>query len=243
MNDIKNIFKRYEIKYRISESQRARIEQAMKEYMVPDEFGESTICNIYFDTPDSRIIRRSLEGPVYKEKLRLRSYGTAKPGDMIFCELKKKYKDVVYKRRLILPDKDAEEYMKAGRFDISNSQIGREIERFGIFYEKLSPAMYISYDRSAFFSPEDPNLRITFDRNILWRDTDLTLTSPPYGLPLTEYGTSLMEIKTSLAIPLWLSHLLAENDIFKTSFSKYGSAYVTSMEQDMAIKEGGYCCA
>ena len=93
MNVIQNIFQRFEIKYVISEAQRKTIEAALQSYMMPDAFGESVICNVYFDTPDYRIIRRSMEGPVYKEKLRLRSYGTAAPEDRIFCELKKNIKE------------------------------------------------------------------------------------------------------------------------------------------------------
>ena len=72
--------------------------------MVPDEHGESTICNIYYDTADYRLIRASLEKPAYKEKLRLRSYGVTEPGGEVFLELKKKYKGIVYKRRITLPE-------------------------------------------------------------------------------------------------------------------------------------------
>lgn len=70
----KSIFKRHELKYLVSAEQREFIESEFARYMIPDEHGESTICNIYYDTPDFRLIRRSLEKPVYKEKLRLRSY-------------------------------------------------------------------------------------------------------------------------------------------------------------------------
>ena len=98
----KSIFKRHELKYLVSAEQREFIESKFARYMIPDEHGESTICNIYYDTPDFRLIRRSLEKPVYKEKLRLRSYGTASKDEKVFLELKKKYKGIVYKRRISL---------------------------------------------------------------------------------------------------------------------------------------------
>ena len=120
-----NIFQRHEVKYLVDSRQRALIEQAFRMYMAPDPHGESTICNVYYDTPDYRLIRHSLEKPVYKEKLRMRSYGTVSDRDTVFLELKKKYRGVVYKRRIQLPQWQAEAYM-AGRMPLlDNSQIGR----------------------------------------------------------------------------------------------------------------------
>ena len=98
------IFERYEYKYLITRAQKESILKAMEPYMQPDEYGPTTIRNIYYDTEDYRLIRRSLERPVYKEKLRLRSYAQASPESTVFAELKKKYKSVVYKRRLALPE-------------------------------------------------------------------------------------------------------------------------------------------
>ena len=69
-----NVFERYEIKYLVTNRQRRIIMEAMQSRMKPDDYGKSTICNIYYDTPDYYLIRRSLEKPVYKEKLRVRSY-------------------------------------------------------------------------------------------------------------------------------------------------------------------------
>ena len=110
----KSIFKRHELKYLVSTEQREFIESEFARYMIPDEHGESTICNIYYDTPDFRLIRRSLERPVYKEKLRLRSYGTASKDEKVFLELKKKYKGIVYKRRILLNCDDAQEILENG---------------------------------------------------------------------------------------------------------------------------------
>jgi len=240
MSEFKHCFKRYELKYLITDEQRARIEHAMAVYVDPDEYGESTVISLYYDTPDYRLIRRSIENPVYKEKLRLRSYGTASPEDRVFLELKKKYDKVVYKRRIALKECEAEHYM-AGECGLPvSSQIGNEIEYFRTYYGLLEPRMAISCDRTAYFSKEDADLRLTFDRNILWRDEDLTLSVSAQGQPLLVPGTSLMELKTAYALPLWLSHLLCENALYRTGFSKYGLAYkakITSKEK------GGIRCA
>jgi len=240
MND--NIFQRHEVKYLVSDWQRRMLEQAMRDRMVPDSHGESTVCNVYYDTPDFRLIRTSLEKPVYKEKLRIRSYGPAEERQPIFVEMKKKYKGIVYKRRISMEQRSAVAFL-AGDIPLpEDSQIGHELEYFLRFYGELAPAVHLSYDRAAFFSREDPNLRVTFDRNILWRTTDLSLEAQPGGEPILESGQSLMEIKTAAAIPLWLVELLDNGGIRQTSFSKYGQAYC-AMLQTHFEETGGVFCA
>lgn len=218
-------FERRELKYRITDVQRAALEAAFGARMVPDEHGESTICNIYYDTADHRLIRASLEKPAYKEKLRLRSYGVTEPGGEVFLELKKKYKGIVYKRRITLPEDAAGEFI-AGRAPLGeHGQIGREIEYFTAFYAPLLPAVHLSYERSAWFSREDHDLRITFDKSIRFRQEDVSLTLPAGGRRILPEGESLMEIKAAAALPLWLVSELDTLGIYQSTFSKYGEAY------------------
>ncbi|MBO5337483.1 MAG: polyphosphate polymerase domain-containing protein [Lachnospiraceae bacterium] len=220
-----NTFKRYELKYLLTRKQKEIIQNAMEAYMMGDEYGKSTICNIYFDTPDSLLIRRSLEKPIYKEKLRVRSYGRAKENSTVFVELKKKYKSVVYKRRVSATQKEAMDYLGKGIPMPIQNQITEEIDYAMELYQNLQPAVYLSYEREAFYGKEDRELRITFDENILWRNEDISLCSEVYGTSILEPGMVLMEVKIAGAMPLWLSRLLSENQIYKTSFSKYGCAY------------------
>lgn len=193
--------------------------------MLPDKYGETVVRNIYFDTPDYRLIRRSIEKPEYKEKLRLRSYKKADADSIVFAELKKKYKGVVYKRRLPLGEKEAVEWL-CGRKQLSDScQISREIDYFLKYYNGLRPSAFLSYERQAFYSKTDQNLRITFDRNILCRTEDISLEAEVWGTPLLDDNSFLMEIKCVGGIPLWLASFLSREKIYKTSFSKYGTAY------------------
>lgn len=218
-------FERRELKYRITDAQRAALEAAFGARVVPDEYGESTICNIYYDTADYRLIRASFEKPAYKEKLRLRSYGVTEPGGEVFLELKKKYKGIVYKRRITLPEDATGEFI-AGRAPLGeHGQIGREIEYFTAFYAPLLPAVHLSYERSAWFSREDRDLRITFDKNIRFRQEDVSLTLPAGGRRILPEGESLMEIKAAAALPLWLVSELDTLGIYQSTFSKYGEAY------------------
>ena len=222
---INTVFKRYEVKYMLTDAQRIRFTEMIDAYIKPDEFGESTICNIYYDTPDFRLIRRSLEKPEYKEKLRLRSYGTATPDTTVFLELKKKYDGVVYKRRIALKDRIAEDYLNGDVSLPDDSQIGKEIEYCVRFYKAIVPMCFIAYDRQAYYSKDDPGLRITFDRNIRYRIDDVTLCSEPEGRSILDEDISLMEIKAGEAMPLWLVKALTACKVKQTSFSKYGTVY------------------
>lgn len=223
MADYQNVFKRYELKYLISKSQQEQIKQRMMEYMTGDAYGRSTICNIYFDTPSYLLIRRSIERPVYKEKLRLRSYGVAQPDSVVFMELKKKYQSVVYKRRINTTEKEAIRCL-CGEKMCGNSQIAHELDYFLHQYHP-KPTVFLSYEREAFYAKGDREFRVTFDENILWRDYELSLCAGAYGSPVLEDGQVLMEIKTGTSIPLWMTSLLSEYHIYKTSFSKYGTVY------------------
>ena len=234
-----SIFQRHEIKFLVSSEQRARLEEAFASRMMPDPHGESTICNVYYDTPDFRLIRTSLEKPVYKEKLRLRSYGPAAPEDMVFLELKKKFDGIVYKRRISLPCASAENYFSGCSPLPECGQIGREIDYFSRFYRTLRPMVYLCYDRTAYFSRESSDLRLTFDRNICWRQEAVRLTAPAGGRQILAPDESLMEIKAADAIPLWLVSLLSENSIRQTSFSKYGEAYKTILTRSGQDNRGG----
>jgi len=240
--EILDVFERYEIKYLLEEKQYQALRKQLNGLVQVDQYGKTTITNIYFDTPDRRLIRTSLEKPVYKEKLRLRSYGIPGPDTTVFVELKKKYKGVVYKRRVDMPLAEAHRYLYDHCRRRFPSQIEKEINWVQDFYKNLEPSMYIAYDRIATFGVEDPGLRLTFDTNILWREDHLELTEQPWGRPLLKPGQYLLEVKIGDGMPLWLSHIFDELKIYPTSFSKYGNAYLQSLTQGCGVK-GETCCA
>ena len=225
------VFARHEIKYLVTRDEKSRIIAAMQGRMRPDEYGRSTICSVYYDTPTKMLIRRSIESPIYKEKLRLRSYCTASDGDTVFVEIKKKFKSTVYKRRVGVELHSAEAWLSASlsppRTGIrpDKSQIMNEIDFFLSRYDGLAPSIFISAEREAFYAVDDREFRITFDDNILWRNTDLTLSAGIGGDTLLPDGMVLMELKAGGAFPLWICHLLSDEGIYKTKFSKYGTAY------------------
>lgn len=223
------VFKRYELKYMLTDEQKAKLLAAMAPHMMPDSYGRTTIRNIYFDTADHRLIRASLEKPIYKEKLRVRSYAQAREDSTVFVELKKKYEGVVYKRRIALCEGEAMRWLCAREALARPSQISREIDHFLEFYGGLRPAALLCYDREAFYEKGGGELRVTFDSGVLVRTEDISLRSEVYGTPLLEAGRTLMEIKCSGGLPMWLVDVLSAERIYKTSYSKYGTAYERSI--------------
>ena len=221
------VFKRYEIKYMLTLEQKQKVLQAIEPYMALDKYGLTTIRNIYFDTDNYRLIRHSIDKPAYKEKLRIRSCSQAKPDSTVFVELKKKYQSVVYKRRISLPELEAMEWVMRERHCHKDTQISEEVDYFLDYYETLHPTVFLSYEREAYWNTAGGDFRVTFDDTILCRQDDLSLESEVYGTPLLPDGMVLMEIKCTCGLPLWMTRVLSKEHIYKTSFSKYGTAYQT----------------
>ena len=238
--DANMTFKRYELKYILNRFQRDALLRAMEGHLALDIYGHSTIRNIYYDTDSWRLVRRSVEKPYYKEKLRVRAYGSPKPETPVFVELKKKFDHVVYKRRLMLPCKAAMEGLQSGHTlpaAPTDQQIALEIEAFKEFYgPTLQPAMLLTYEREAFFPVDGVDFRLTLDENLLWRTEDIDLCAPLGGRYIIDPDLLILELKTPGGIPLWMTQFLSRHRIYQTSISKYGTAYTQWLMED---KNGG----
>lgn len=238
------VFNRYEHKYMLDRETYLRVLDKMEEHMVADAHNVGrkpyTIANLYFDTPDDYLIRESLSKPKYKEKLRLRAYGVPQENDKVYLEIKKKYNGIVNKRRTTLRLQEAYAFVETGIAPVyqeyMNRQVIREIAYFLKRYE-VSPKVYLAYDRIAYFEKDNADLRISFDSNIRSRRYDLKPENGDYGVPLLEENQYLMEVKTSLAKPMWLVELLTELGIRRNSFSKYGTEYKNRMRYPGAEEE------
>ena len=232
----KLVFNRVEKKYLLPQKKFQKLWKELMKYMMVDEYGLHTICNIYYDTESYELIRNSIEKPVYKEKFRVRSYGVPEKTDNVFLEIKKKYDGIVNKRRMVLPLGEAENYLNNKGKISQDSQIFQEIDYFIHQYE-LFPKMFIAYERIALFGKEDSEFRVTFDKNIRSRNWDLSLRYGDSGVLLLEDDTVLMEVKITNAMPMWFADLLSEFEIFSTSFSKYGSVYKKQMKNMLEGKD------
>lgn len=234
----KMTFQRLEKKYVLSSKQYDAFMREVSSHLQLDMFGESTICNIYFDTSHYELITRSLQKPAYKEKLRLRSYGIPSEESIVYLEIKKKCKGVVNKRRVAMTLKEARAYLLEGIHPANASQILSEIDYFLQFYQPV-PKVYVAYDRTPYVGKDDPEIRITFDRNIRRRHTDLFLEDGDAGECVFDQNQVLMEIKVLDAYPLWLTRILSDLAIYPISFSKYGKVFM----EDIIKKERTSKCS
>ena len=244
MENYQAVFKRKEIKYLLSSEERNALLPILEAHMEPDAFAHSSISNLYYDTPDFRMVRRSLEKPMYKEKLRLRSYGTPENTSTVFPEIKKKAMGIVYKRRISLPYQEAVSFLSGQQIastdtcdgttqqiastdmcDGTTRQILHELDWMLASYENLSSRVFLSYERDSYKGISDPSLRLTLDQDILFRTDRLDLREGAFGEAILLPDQTLMEVKISNAAPLWLAQALSEIGIFPVSFSKYGRAY------------------
>ena len=224
------VFERIEKKYLMTKKQYTEFVKRMAPYMRLDEYGRKTVSSVYYDTDDFLLIARSIEKPVYKEKLRIRSYGTPGPDDPVYIELKKKYRGIVYKRRKEMPLREARAYL-AGEYRPEEDQILREIDYF-LDYYRPKPKILIMYERSAYYSRMGPKIRLTIDENIRARYDDLHLGKSTEGEMLFDTERYLMELKIEGAVPLWLSKAMTELGIRPESFSKYGRLYQKKMKEE-----------
>lgn len=226
-----NIFKRVEEKYLLNKKQYNLLFKKINSYLEKDEYYQTTICNIYFDNNSNDLIINSLEKPIFKHKVRLRSYNTPKLNDYVYLETKFKYKSTVGKRRIKLKLKDFNKYISKNQFDHSD-QIMKEIDYLFKLYN-LKPSYFIAYDRKSYKGKENNNLRITIDTNLRSRKDNLSLEYGDNGEKYFTQNTYIMEIKTLDSMPLWLVKTLSELKIYPVSFSKYGSIYKKDKEEKL----------
>lgn len=224
MSDAIVVMKRHELKYILTKDQVDYLKEKLIGHMEIDKYGLTSIVSLYYDTPDYRLIRTSIEKPKYKEKIRLRSYGLATNTSPIFLELKRKVEDVAYKRRIQTTVEIAKEFFNSKDNILKDSQIAREITYFRNYYQNLIPSCLIIYDRLAYFDPTS-DLRLTLDGNPRYRFDNLNLTTSLEGISILPEGSAILEIKIQDTMPLWLSRILDEGHIKKGSLSKYGEAY------------------
>ena len=238
MNDYQDVFRRVEKKYLLDRAQYSDLLAGIRARgFRRDSFGLYAVTNLYYDTADYALIRHSLQKPLYKEKLRLRVYGTAaQPETPSFVEIKKKFDGVVYKRRTSLPLREAVIALQLRHMPEGCGQIGREIDWL-MQRRPLQPKALIAYDREAYFSEAEPELRLTFDRSLRFRAEALDLTLGSAGWLLLPADQTLLEVKLPGVMPIWLCRLLQDCRARPVSFSKYGTAYASYLSAPVSEKE------
>lgn len=239
-----NTFQRREKKILFDASLAEPLRQRIEEYMNADPYNKDgkpyTICNLYFDNEHNDVIRNSVQLPKFKEKLRLRSYGTPGLDDKVFLEIKKKLNGIGTKRRAKLKLSEVYDFLEERKFPQDtkyiNTQVLREIDYY-LSHTPVEPIAYVSYQRFAYYGKEDPKFRVTFDFDIISRRHDLSLESGRYGEPLLPPDLALMEVKFAGAVPLWFVKIMNEFGLSFHTFSKIGTDLKKTVLKNNGIDE------
>jgi len=242
---MQSIFKRYEKKYLITNEQSKQLKKIISQHMSLDQYGEYLVQNLYYDTANWDIIQASIEKPLYKEKMRLRCYGEATGESKFYLELKKKYKGVVYKRRIAIPAQSLIGNSVQATLSATHSQISKELD-FYIQSNGVAEKIYIAYQRTAFAgitAGPDEGLRVTFDTDVRFRLDDLSFSNSTVGQYILPDGKILMEVKALGGMPLWMANALSENGVFPTSFSKFGTCYTDYIYKHICEERKVKICA
>lgn len=200
---MQNIFDRVEKKYVLAENVYIQLIDKISEHIEKDQFFYNQINNVYYDTDNNDLLIKSMQKPVYKEKVRVRSYGIPTLDDIVFLEIKKKYNGVVNKRRVSLKLQEFYNFTQKGIIPKNNKeQITKEVVYYFNKYN-LKPKVFISYDRFSYYDKENKNFRITFDSNLRSRNFDLNLEKGSYGELYNLYEKFyIMELKTLRCIAI-----------------------------------------
>ncbi|NLG10136.1 MAG: polyphosphate polymerase domain-containing protein [Coriobacteriaceae bacterium] len=243
-----DVFLRHEKKYLVEADKNQQLLQMISARMQPDQYGLTRVDSLYLDTPSYLLTRQSIESPMYKEKIRIRTYDLPAQSQLqdpkVFVEQKKKLNGVVYKRRIAMTLSKAFALINLAAYydddtkivlgEKLSSQIANELFWASKRYQSLQPLLQISCDRLAFVEKgaAESGLRITLDSSLNWQPGSWSFVSNPgYGFPLN--GGSMMEIKLAGPYPLWLSRMLDDLDIYPTSFSKVGTAYKLAFQEGL----------
>jgi hypothetical protein len=233
---------RREYKYLIDEGTALELREAVRPFCTLDRYGSGRpigrywIASLYLDTPDLRLYRANQHEVVDRFKVRVRGY----PGsgsDAVFLEVKRRVNDVISKTRGALAGEEWRSLLGEpgrGLLGVPSSRRAA-LERFVCLVQRhdLRPTMLVRYEREAWVSLIDAYARVTFDRRVQSQPRDeLSLDAAPGHWRSSDDALSqrssasqtILELKFTTAAPRWMMHLVQRFDLFRSSFSKYGTS-------------------
>ena len=234
---------RYELKYHVTESTAVAIARYVGHFLQMDRYsklrrrGDYPIVSLYLDSEDLQLCRESLKGLKNRYKLRIRSY-TDETEYPRFLEIKRRLNTVIMKGRARVMDRDVSALL-AG-LPLPPQEFKADVETINQFQLYMNcirarPAVLIRYIRQAFEGDSNNRVRVTFDRELAYKITNL---------PEVRFGGSgwqrnpfningvILEIKFTGHFPMWLSEMTKYFNLQSRSISKYAS----SIEDSCALR-------
>lgn len=220
-------FKRVETKYLVSLDQLPHLLSDLGKHMEADDFAQSTITSLYFDTDHFDMIQDSLAKKYGKEKIRLRTYDDKpQPNSSAFLEIKQKREGIGYKYRVkTTPHKASSQLLNHKKQTQADDRLTEQLQQLQDRYGSIGPRMLIRYNRLALKGKKQSGIRITIDTKLDYTPVNDLILSPTHSFPLLPQNQLIMEIKVDEHMPTWLQAILDTYHLEKTAFSKYGKAY------------------
>jgi len=233
-------FQRYEIKYWLTEERYFDVRDEIQRYMELDPYCHDRphhaypIWSLYLDTFDFATFEERLDGLIFRQKYRLRTYGADKPfedalTDPLFVEIKKKQNKVILKDRSLIKVREALDLLDhaSGNPFMQTLPLAQKktMERFVFFQNHLSlgPQIAVKYEREAYFGENDRNVRVTFDRNLCAKESRALAEMYTETKNWFHHRNPqiIFEIKVYDAMPQWLVNILRRFQLRSEPISKY----------------------
>ncbi len=230
------LLKRKEYKYYVSFDALDRLRERFLTSMVHDKHCREcedscyTVRSIYLDTRGLLFFYEKLEGLKIRKKLRIRTYNHNEADIPAFLEIKRKYKNTIYKERVIVPLVEMTNLLNGAEMRLAGEPptfLERATLNKFIYLTKrlkLEPQVLVTYEREALIGLDDPSLRVTLDLNVrsyptptpdeMFREQDLcTLVDSAFILEVKFYGR----------MPIWVRNVIRDFRLHKQPISKYCS--------------------
>ncbi|MFC1635990.1 VTC domain-containing protein [Planctomycetota bacterium] len=223
------------MKYHITESKAAAIARYVGNFLQMDRYsklqrrGDYPIVSLYLDSGDLQLCRESLGGHKNRFKLRIRSY-TDEPEYPRFFEIKRRMNTIIMKSRTRVMDADVPNLLaglplptQAFTADV------KTINQFQLYMNSIRarPAVLVRYMRHAFEGDSNNRVRVTFDRELAYKVTNLPevrLGGSGWQRNPFNINGVILEIKFTGNFPAWLTEMVKYFNLRQRSISKYASS-------------------
>jgi SPX domain protein involved in polyphosphate accumulation len=236
-----------EIKYLLPMEMLPKVRDFLMPYMRLDKFAGSkndpdyTVRSIYFDTRKLKFYHEKKDGLQKRIKVRIRSYNTYSTESIAFLELKRKDGVYIFKNRFPVFVNQLKDVLNGGVFENEVALKSREKDREMFLYQmnskSLIPVVLVVYEREAYHCKFNPDLRITFDKNVrsVKPQSSISIFEKD-NFEMTFRNKFVLELKYNKQFPGWLISMIKNLHLQSCSVSKYALSIDKHLDVDSPVK-------
>ena len=226
---------RFELKFRVNDSVAQAVRETVSRRLDPDPFGVDQpdgaypIHSLYWDSPSLALYHSTVNGDRNRIKLRIRFYNDD-PDGPVFLEAKRRVNECILKERTAIHRHRLDSLITSlwpTADDLLNDAPG-QLETARSFCQRVDrlrarPVAQVAYRREAWFAPGRNSVRVTLDHQTICEPRDVCRISTQLDQPTAVFpsGQTILEIKFTERFPTWLSGLVQNLNLVRTSAAKY----------------------